>query len=321
MEQKSNPTCDLISVAICFKNPPDSVYKVIDSTRRLIDSDICNQVILADNNSQRSESLKISEYAERALRGAPSKLILTRLLIEKPGVAHARHAAIMATVNKFLLFLDDDTALIDFNLQRLKVYAQLKSLGSVSTIGIPLSVNGLLPYWFSEYENYYACGAPFPRNYLWTAGLMINARLLQKIYGTGIDHVFLGRGSKGKENSLRSYEDYEYYIWFLALGFGMTLDTSISYHHYIPSEKLLDSYRLELCSSIQEAHSLARFYKLTAVFTCHILLPLFSLIGLKRMPMLLRSFFKKIPKTSFSLILSNSMSLAMLRQSNALDDL
>lgn len=310
-----------ISVAICFNNPPKSIFKVIESIRPLVDRGITNQVILADNASLRSQSTSIFAYAQEILETNPNYQIVTNLFIEIPGVAHARRAAVMASINRFLLFLDDDTPLIDSNLDRLAFYSDLKCVGAVSTTGIPFFSNGELPAWFPEYEKSYACGIPSTRNYIWTAGLLVNSALLRQIYGKGVSHVFIGRGNDSRNGSLSSYEDYEYYIWFLAIGFGMVADPLVSYSHHIPLHKLTEKYRSELNASIHKAHSFARYYKSLAILYCHIVYPLSRIFGLRLLLSSIRKAVQVLPSSPLTLMMSNVATLNSIKHSDAIHDL
>ncbi len=89
-----------ISIIICTLDRPDMVQRCINSIVRA-ELDRVVEIILADQGPPGNNSAYCQRLADR---GVP----LTHLLLDRPGVQHARNAAIRQATGALLLFTDDD---------------------------------------------------------------------------------------------------------------------------------------------------------------------------------------------------------------------
>lgn len=250
-----------VSIILCFYNAEKKLSETIKYLMKLnIDGIEGIELIFVDNNSNDSSC----ELIKKMLQGF-SKFPYKIILEPKPGLSNARLIGIANAKYDYLLFCDDDNWLEeDYILRGLKILNNNSTIAALGGYGVAVS-DIHLPYWFNEYEKFYAVGPQMPqngkvygvRNVVYGAGVFIRKSAFEYIQNKGFSFYNLGRTGK----KLSSGEDSEMCLAFQIAGFSIWYDDSLKFKHYIEPNRLSKKYIKKLQKGMNESSYISRFYR------------------------------------------------------------
>lgn len=227
-----------ISVIICCYNSATRLPKVIEhlSAQRNTDH-IPHELIVVDNSSTDDTSGTAKSLCERLIQ-FPFKVVRE----PRPGLAHARARGISEAQYEYLLFCDDDNWLSETYLNILfSEFENNRNLGVLGGIGMP-AFEGEKPEWFDTHQENFACGKPSLVNgklkYVYGAGMGLRQSTVRELRQKGFTEILSDR----KGNTLYSGGDNELCHAAGWLGYEIALNTSLTFLHYMPKNRINKTY-------------------------------------------------------------------------------
>jgi len=252
-----------ITVIICTYNGAQRLPKTIEhlALQSAINK-IPIEIIVVDNaSSDNSASISFEEWNKYRL----GTLSFGVLFQPKPGKIHALEMGIARAKFEYCVICDDDNWLHTTYLER--TYQILESdanIGAVGGFGIPVTESGIIPDWFKEAQEGYACGAQgaytsdvTSRGHLWGAGLGTRTELYKEMYK--IFPSFL-TGRYG--DLLTAGEDAEYCQRIILQGYSLYYSSELVFDHFMPSKRLSLQYREDLFNGFKESNKILEKYYL-----------------------------------------------------------
>jgi glycosyltransferase involved in cell wall biosynthesis len=249
-----------ISIIVCCYN---SVQRLPETIKHLalqeIDNNILWEVIIIDNASTDDTSNIANIEWEKW-----NKNVEFRVLSEtRSGLSHARKTGVNSAQFQYIIFCDDDNWLgPNYVQQAFEIMTQNPMIGMLGGRGIPVSEIEL-PQWFEGKKNGYAVGSQSSHNgeveenrLLWGAGVVLRTDVMLKIYDSNIDSLLVGRNG----NQLSSGDDSELAIWHIILGYKLWYDDRLIFHHFIPKERLTESYVTNLFDGFVYSNQIIDLY-------------------------------------------------------------
>jgi len=249
-----------ISVIVCCYN---SAQRLPDTIKHLalqeIDNNILWEVIIIDNAST-DDTSNIANIEWKKW----NKNIEFRVLSEsRSGLSHARKTGVNSAQFQYAIFCDDDNWLdSNYVQQAFEIIDKNSEIGMLGGLGIPVSEIEL-PQWFEEKKNGYAVGSQSSHSgevekngLLYGAGVVLRTEVMKKIYDLNIDSLLVGRTG----SILSSGDDSEIALWHLILGYKLWYDDRLIFRHFIPRERLTDSYVLKLFDGFNQSNLVLALY-------------------------------------------------------------
>ncbi len=247
-----------ISIIVCCYNSEARIAQTLIYLAKQNIKGLFVEIILVDNNSK-DETVQIAEKKWLEL-GAPFPL---RVLSEpKQGLSNARFSGALASNYEILVFCDDDNWLSENYLQ-IGDFVMNKDvkIGALGGFG-EAEAEIVLPDWFEEYKGGYAIGdskTPTGKlnenNYLTGAGMILRRSLFLKAFDN-LPSLLLDRVG----NQLSSGGDTEICLRFKLMGFELFYTKELVFKHFIPSERLSESYRNSLFEGFKQHKEVVEFY-------------------------------------------------------------
>ncbi len=237
-----------IAVVICTRNPNKDYFN--DVLAALDRQTLCRtawQLYIVDNGSNLPIVEQLDPYYSN---------LVSEIFVEKtPGLTHARLAAIKQTKEDLIVFVDDDN-LLDSNYleEALEISENWSMLGTWGG-----QISGIFieepPAWSQEYHNWLAIRS-FKQD-IWSnihldttahpcgAGMCVRRIVAQeylRVVTQDQRHLELGR----KGNRLAGSEDADISYIATSLGYGNGIFTRLHMKHFMPPNRLKESYLLKL---------------------------------------------------------------------------
>jgi glycosyltransferase involved in cell wall biosynthesis len=261
---KQNSTLkDGISVIVCTYNGAKRLPKTLDYlANQVVKPNLNWEVIVIDNaSSDNSAMVATQEWANHG-----SKKIDFKCLIEpNPGKINAMATGVLNSKYAFFINCDDDNWFSTNYVQN--AYELLKSdesIGAVGGLSIAATDGQELPTWFDTYQCGYAVGPQgeqkgdiSKRGYLFGAGMATRTELFNLAYAK-LPTMLVGR----QENKLTAGDDSEYCQRLILMGYKLVYDPDMYLYHYMPLNRLSDSYRVLLFEGLEESNLILDKYHL-----------------------------------------------------------
>jgi glycosyltransferase involved in cell wall biosynthesis len=239
-----------VSIIICCYNGAARIRCTIDHLAKQVPGYLNFEVILVDNNSSDDTTKVANEKWEELLSPFPLRVIEEK----QSGLSHARKAGVLAAFGEVIIFCDDDNWLAENYLT--EAYNLIKSNDSI--FGVcgycePVA-DVILPNWFAEYSQIYACGLPQIKDEITRelhtlrgAGMAIRSDVIQDLYASGVVHF----SSDRKGQSLSSGGDDEISLWLRTLGGKLLYSENLKLKHFMEQSRLNVDYRNRLEAGIR----------------------------------------------------------------------
>ncbi|WP_316769726.1 glycosyltransferase [Pedobacter frigiditerrae] len=254
---------DGISVIVCTYNGAGRLPKTLDYLANQIFNPNLNwEVIVIDNSSSDSSAI----IATQEWDNHNNKKIGFKCMIEPtPGKINAMATGVLQSKYCFFINCDDDNWLSPNYVQN--AYDLLKSdesIGAVGGLSIATTDGQELPTWFETYQCGYAVGPQgeqkgdiSKRGYLFGAGMATKTELFNLAYAK-LPTMLVGR----QENKLTAGDDSEYCQRLILMGYKLVYDPDMYLYHYMPLNRLTESYRLLLYEGLAESNFILDKYRL-----------------------------------------------------------
>jgi glycosyltransferase involved in cell wall biosynthesis len=243
-----------VSVIICCYN---SAQRLPETLRYLSQQDVIStfpwEIIVVDNAST-DNTATIAEEEWAAFNSVKVKL---KVVSEpRPGLSFARQKGNEAAAHEYIVFCDDDNWLDNCYLENaFNIIHKNPKIGALGGQCFPVGEIEL-PQWFEQFKEGYAIGKQGIvtgditfRGYIWGAGLITRKSLFSKTNNDKYPSLLTGR----KGNNLTSGEDSEYCKRLILRKYSLYYAENLTLRHFIPANRLTESYRDRLFESFEES--------------------------------------------------------------------
>lgn len=231
-----------VTIIICTFNGEERLESTIRHiAKQIVSPHIKWEIILADNGSKdNTRETAAREWNKYNLQKVPFHLIQE----PQPGKLYALQNAISNANFEYIILCDDDNWLAsDYLNKAFNLLERNQNVAAAGGLGIPVT-DGELPEWFKDYHYAYAVGAQSDqegimkaRAVLWGAGLVTRRSLYLKMYERYPSFL------PESQINVLSAEDTEYCIRLQLKGYKLYYDSTLIYHHFIPTFKLSPQFR------------------------------------------------------------------------------
>ncbi|HTE02447.1 MAG TPA: glycosyltransferase [Mucilaginibacter sp.] len=253
-----------MSVIVCCYN---SAARLPATIRHLAAQIFENEweIILVDNNSSDDTVAVAQQEFDKYKNGNLTPRIVSEV---RRGLNYARQKGVDAAKYSYIIFCDDDNWLaenyvaIAFDLIKNNV-----KIGAIGGLCLAEPEPGVaVPDWFDAYKNNYAIGRQADqsgdvtrRGYLWGAGLITTKAIFELCINTNFPFLLTDRNGE----SLSSGGDTEFCSRIILSGHQLYYDERLVLKHFIPGNRLTESYLERLIAGINSAHiPLSKYYNL-----------------------------------------------------------
>ena len=248
-----------VSVIICCYN---SGNKLVATLQHLAKQQslpvICFELVIVDNNC--TDNTIQSASAIWASLNTPFPLTIVQQIL--PGLNYARDTGIKTAHYDYIVLCDDDNWLCDDYL--LKVYNLFEAMPKVALIGGvgEAVLETPAPAWFTELNGFgYAIGTEERKTdyvaSIYGAGMAIRKSVFTEIINDRLSFILTDRTG----THLSSGGDTEICLLLANAGHKIYLDTSLTFKHFLSSNRLKWSYYLKLRRSFGKAAAYLQLYK------------------------------------------------------------
>lgn len=262
-ETKSSAINKGITALICTYNGASRLPRTLAYlASQQISPDISWEILVIDNasndNSAEVANLEWNKY------NLPH--VSFRVLKERnPGKINALQLGFCNANYKYCVICDDDNWLDkDYLLNVYKVLEQNPNIGAVGGQSIAATDNGILPDWFQTFADGYAVGKQgeqsgdvTSRGHLWGAGMGTRTDVYKEIYKY-VPSLLVGRSGQ----KLTAGEDSEYCQRLILKNFTLYYESSLTFIHYMPANRLTLKYKDQLFSGLSESNKIIEIYGL-----------------------------------------------------------
>jgi glycosyltransferase involved in cell wall biosynthesis len=250
-----------ISVIICCYN---SAMKLIPTLNHLAKQRALQglpyEVIIVDNNCT-DNTVTVAIQTWESLN-APFKLSIIKQA--EPGLSHARQMGIEKASYEYAVLCDDDNWLCEDYL--LKVYNLFEDMPEVAVIGGvgEATADKPIPSWFVKLQGFgYAVGNEGRQtgyvDSVYGAGMGLRKQVISTLLNEEFSFILSDRTG----TNLLSGGDTEISILIKKSGYNIYFDSSLTFKHYLTSNRLQWNYYLRLRRSFGKASAYLQLYNLT----------------------------------------------------------
>lgn len=247
-----------ISVIICCYN---SGNKLVATLQHLAKQQsllgICFELVIVDNNC--TDNTIQSASAIWASLNTPFPLTIVQQIL--PGLNYARDTGIKTAHYEYLVLCDDDNWLYDDYL--LKVHNLFEAMPTVALIGGvgEAVLETPAPAWFTKLNGFgYAIGSEERKTgyvaSIYGAGMAIRKSVFTVSMNDRLSFILTDRAG----TNLSSGGDTEICLLLANAGHKIYLDTSLTFKHFLSSNRLKWSYYLKLRRSFGKAAAYLQLY-------------------------------------------------------------
>jgi glycosyltransferase involved in cell wall biosynthesis len=252
-----------VSVIICCYNSASRLAETVSHLAcQRVASDLSWEVILIDNGSTDNT---ISVFQE-LVKDTPIDNISRVINENRQGLMYAREKGIENSKYSYILFCDDDNWLCPSYIQTVFIFFENHPrAGVIGGKGVPVFETDEMPFWFKKMERSYACGTAQAgtgqvdvlTDFVVGAGMSVRKECLDILQKA--DYVSVLKGRQG--DKLTSGDDLELMHVISMTGYEIWSSEEMLYHHYIPKERLSESYLLKLVDGCSRANVSLDAYK------------------------------------------------------------
>ncbi|HNP06964.1 MAG TPA: glycosyltransferase [Cyclobacteriaceae bacterium] len=240
-----------VSIIVCCYNSSTRLPETLSRlAKQEISDEIPMEVIVVDNASTDDTT----EHALRLWQRYNSTIPLLVVKEEREGLSYARRCGVDQSNYDILIFCDDDNWLPeDYAVKAYHLMQKDDKIGVIGGFGKAV-FESKKPPWFDFFQSYYAVGEQESNisvdinrfRYLYGAGMIVNKIVLQELYSKGFTNFSTDRiGSK-----LVSGGDIELCLAIQILGYKVSYEKTLCFHHLISATKLNFKYCAKLVSGI-----------------------------------------------------------------------
>ncbi len=248
-----------ISVVICCYN---SRFRLEPTLTHLANQDINGlsaELIIVDNNSNDGTANYASSQWVRL--GQPYSLTIVNE--PKQGLSNARHSGALAANFEYMVFCDDDNWLApDYLMLACSIMNRDSKIGALGGFA-SATADVDFPDWFETFKGGYAISDESIESgflpdgiYLTGAGMVLRRKVILSTYQ---DLPSLLKDRDGSE--LSSGGDTEICLRLKLMGFELYFEKKLKFKHFIPSDRLSESYRNSLFAGFKQHSNVIEFYQ------------------------------------------------------------
>ena len=249
-----------VSVVICCYN---SSKRLPDTLEYLSNQKVRNglmwEILIVDNNSDDNTSIIAQKVWNSQKKNVPFRVVSE----PDSGLSHARKKGVENARYEYIIFCDDDNWLASDYVEN--AFNIINSKPDYAAIGgqseAVFDKDAIVPVWFDKFKRDYAVGKQGEKSsdithteLVWGAGIVIKRSVFLKVY----KYPPLLSDRKGKQ--LHSGGDNEMCLRFILFGFKLYYDDSLKFWHYIPKNRLEESYHSSLKAGFIEASDIVDYY-------------------------------------------------------------
>lgn len=252
-----------ITVLVCTYNGASRIPETLAHlSHQQVNNDLNWEIIIIDNAStDQTNKAAAKEWSKYNLPEVGFSIIIE----DKPGKINALETGAMHAKYEYLVICDDDNWLSQGYLQTtIDVLDADPQIGATGGQSFAINDTGIFPAWFEEYQYGYAVGQQgsvrgdvTSRGYLFGAGLGTRTKLYLDIYK---DHPSFLIGRQGEK--LSAGEDNEYCQRLILRGYKLYYEPNLVFQHYMPQNRLEESYRKKLFTGFDESNKVLDKYNL-----------------------------------------------------------
>lgn len=248
-----------ISVVVCCFNSRARLTPTLQHLAAQDIGELLAEVIIVDNNSKDGTV----EFAEQLWNALGNPYPLKVAFESKQGLSYARFCGVLTSAFEYIIFCDDDNWLAENYLQlAVSILNDNGSIGALGGFGVAATeVN--LPEWFDNYKGGYAIGDVSISSgvledgiFLTGAGMAVRRSLFLTAFENSPSLITDRVG-----NQLSSGGDTEICLRFKLLGFQLFYERDLKFKHFIPAERLNESYRNRLFEGFKQHGEAIEFYQ------------------------------------------------------------
>ena len=251
-----------ISILISTYNGSKKLDKTLSALSDLNISGIPYLELILVDNASNDNTLEFTEQYWNKL-GKPFPLIT--IMETTTGKLNAQETGLKHAQGEFILICDDDNSLYPDYLQiGFKYLNENPEIGVLGGRGI---VKGEIeiPEWFNDYAYFFACAPQAPqtgnvnptRNVVYGAGMWFRKPAYDKAKELGFKFII---GSRTGKKLSTGGEDSEL-CWAIKMqGFEIWYIDEMRFFHYVPSNRLNESYRKKLLNGMLETGPYGNIY-------------------------------------------------------------
>jgi glycosyltransferase involved in cell wall biosynthesis len=250
-----------ISVVICCYNSALNLPGTIKHlAQQKLDCLIKMEIIIVNNASTDNTVLVAqNEWAIYKNSSIDFKIISQQI----PGKSFALEKGIEQAKYEYIIICDDDNWLEEnYVINAYKLLNSNIQIGAAGGTGIAVS-NTLFPEWWDIYKNGYAIGNQgnssgdiTDRKFVWGAGMVTRRSLFLNVFTPKYPALLTCR----KGTNLSSGGDSEFSMRLILRGYKLYFDKSLSFKHFIPKERLTESYRDKLFQGFKDSQIILNEY-------------------------------------------------------------
>lgn len=242
-----------VSIIICCYN---SAKRLPETLKHIVNQhvapDFLWEVVLVDNNS----SDKTKEIAAEEWSKYNTSCSFRIISEPTPGVGWARRKGVLEARYDYVLFCDDDNWLHENYVSNAYKYITADAnTVAIGGRGEPVFETPE-PSWFKNVYSSYALGPQSVPGTLYSAGLIVNKKVLLNLYNIGFESLLVGRTG----TSLSSGEDFEYMYLVQIIGYKIDYKDDLVFKHFIPKEKLTLTYVDKLFKGFGDSYPVLACY-------------------------------------------------------------
>src|SRR5882724_10630609 len=248
-----------VSVIICCYNSASRIEATLTAlAKQRFQAPVDWEVVLVDNASTDDTAGLSRRVWDLYRTGVDLRIVHEPLAgqmnARTKGIREARHAV--------LLFCDDDNWLCPDYIQGVSdILTDDPGVAACGGLGIPV-FESEKPGWFDDYAEAFATGTQELNMEngrvicLYGAGLAVKKNILNEILGSDLNMLTGGRTGSG----LGSADDIELTYSLVLKGYRLVYAAELSFHHYLPNERLTRKYLARLFSAFGKDGPIRNLY-------------------------------------------------------------
>jgi glycosyltransferase involved in cell wall biosynthesis len=251
-----------VSVIVCCYNSALRLQQTLQYlSLQQLKNNVCCEIIVVDNNSTDNTAVEAQRIWNILQSDIPFKVVAE----PQPGLSAARKKGVDTASFDYIIFCDDDNWL-DKNYVQV-VYDFFEVNAEYAVVGGQISPafeeGFIVPDWFEEYKSGYAIGEQGKEGdrtawgLIWGAGIGLRKLVYKSVINETLPSLLSDR--KGKE--LSSGGDSEMCLRIVIAGYKLYYTRQLQLKHFLPSNRLEESYRIKLWTAFAESNKiLSKYY-------------------------------------------------------------
>lgn len=231
-----------VSIVLCCYNSSERLQPTLEHlAAQNVANDLNWEVIIADNNSTDNTGEVAKAIWTKTGNPNPIKVVFEA----RQGISFAREAGISVADYEYILFCDDDNWLVNHYVQTVfDIFEKEKNVVSIGGVGEAVCETSP-PKWFVDLDGEcYACGQLYDttgiisKGVVYGAGMAIRKSVFNRLFEAGFHFSLTGRN--GDQPMMG--EEVELGLMFRILGYDIWYDTSLTFKHFMPKNRLDYTY-------------------------------------------------------------------------------